>query len=210
MTNWLLSHGLPILLRMSFLDWVSLLLALAGLSMSLAGLYVVLSKIIQLSGAHGVRQWIAMLMRPGETSCASIPASILQSKTLKLRSKGKAWTVPIFTLLLCCVAMGTVRIYYWLDVNANYPVQTLHNVYVSERIDSERMKMKVQDPDTHEWREFAFVSCGDYPITPEIKTGTTLTLLKYEERSDCQSVKKDKLGYILLRDEVGKPIIREK
>ena len=114
-------------------------------------------------------------------------------------------------LKLTAIAVQQGQHYSFVAVPNDGKVEELHNVRVLRRIDDYTFQMAVEDQDTHKFNPFAITFCRSYMPTHEIRSGVTLSLLKYEENKQdfCMDVSKDNLGYILLRGENNVPLIAD-
>lgn len=103
----------------------------------------------------------------------------------------------LFTLIVLVFVSGALIGWYG---TRPFHVETLHNVHILERYDRYNFRAEVENPTTHNWNEFTLTLCHDFSKTDDIITGSTLTLLMYEEHPGCMSVRRDDLGFIVSRD----------
>jgi hypothetical protein len=175
-------------------------LSQAGLSMALAGCFFGLLAVV-------------MLVRNDWTSLKESLKSfkIAMGSTFRSTGRGEARLVPIILTVVCCLALMTVPIAIALaKYFSRYPIYELQNVHVDQQLSSEQIGRTgfhywmTYDSESVGHIHFLATFCSDY--TPQFEAGSTLKLLRYEDRGSCWGLNNEHTGYLIVRDENGKAI----
>ena len=174
---------------------LSLLMALAGYFYVLYGIGIIIKRLANSSGPrrHGASKFFRTGM--GSTSLS----------TERVR------TVPMIVTAMCCLALITVPATIALaKYFSRYPTYELREVHVDRQL----TEAETGKPGFSYWMTYSSESaghihflatfCGDY--TPQFQAGSTLSLLRYEDRGSCWGLTNEHAGYLIERSNDGKPI----
>jgi len=114
-------------------------------------------------------------------------------------------------MVLSCLSLVTVPASIALaKYFSRYPVYELQNVHVDQQLTEAQMGRS----GFHYWMTYTSASvgrirflstfCSDY--TPQFEAGSTLKLLRYEDRGACWGLTSGYAGYLIERDQHGQAI----
>lgn len=127
------------------------------------------------------------------------------------RWHGTARIVPALVVVICCLCLVTVPASIALaKYFSRYPVYELQDVHVDQQL----TEAQTGRPGFHYWMayysesvgkiRFLATFCSDYK--PQFEAGSTLKLLRYEDRGACWGLTNDHTGYLITRDTNGRAI----
>jgi hypothetical protein len=126
-------------------------------------------------------------------------------------STGRTRLAPMALTVVCCLALITVPVTIALaKYFSRYPTYELREVHVDRQL----TEADTGKPGFSYWMTYSSESaghihflatfCGDY--TPQFQAGSTLSLLRYEDRGSCWGLTNEHAGYLIERSADGKPI----
>ena len=161
--------------------------------------------------------FLCVLFSVGMLARRALIASKETSKFSKIatastfRSMGQARWAPTALMAAYFLALILIPVTIVLAERFTYyPTYELRNVHVDQKIDSEDLGRA----GFHYWMtyqsqtighiHFLATFCPDY--TPQFEPGSTLKLLRYEDRGACWGLRSDSAGYLIVRDQYGQAI----
>jgi len=119
--------------------------------------------------------------------------------------------MPTVLIVVCCINLVTVPASIALaKYFSRYPIYELQNVHVDQQLTETQMGR----PGFHYWMayhsdsvgkiRFLATFCADY--APQFEAGSTLRLLRYEDRGACWGLTSEHAGYLIERNSNGQAI----
>lgn len=151
----------------------------------------------------GIAKWMLTGINVRGISRSSKTAMESTSESEGSVRLAQPWVIAAYCLALILIPTTIALAKYWM----RFPIYTLSNVHVDSYASGDT-------PGYHYWLtyssetsghiRFLATFCSDYQ--PQFEPGSTLNLLRYEDRGSCWGLKSESAGYLIRRDHDGHAI----